>query len=100
MEIPNVNDIASLSPPILLVLFCNIVGWIASTLPFFNNRYIPILLFSVGAVVYPLVGGTIDADTKHKTAHHIVVGAIIGGAAVGTNQAFRQLMNKNEKPNS
>ena len=99
MEIPSVTDIETLAPPVLLVLFCNLIGWIASSFPGFNNRYIPVLLFLTGAIVYPFIG-TLDATTRHSNIKMIIIGACIGGAAVGTNQLFRQFMNKNENPSS
>ena len=97
MELPNVTDIETLAPPVLLVLFCNFIGWIAGTLPLFNNRYIPLLMFSIGAGVYPFIG-TLDATNRHSNVKMFIIGACIGGAAVGTNQVFRQFFNKyNEK---
>ncbi len=99
MEIPNISDLVSMSPPALVVLFCNVVGWVASTLPFFNNKYIPILLFTVGAISYPLVGPLIaDGQVQQKIAHRVIIGACMGGAAIGTNQLFRQMMNKSSNP--
>lgn len=97
---PNVTDIETLAPPVLLVLFCNFIGWIAGTIPSFNNKYIPVLMFVVGATVYPFIG-TVDAVTiRHSNVKMIVIGACIGGAAVGTNQIFRQFMSKYEKSDS
>lgn len=96
---PSVTDIESLAPPVLLVLLCNLIGWIANSFPGFNNKYIPVLLFFTGAIIYPFIG-TVDANVRNYNVRMVVIGACIGGAAVGTNQVFRQFMSKYEKSDS
>lgn len=97
MEIPNIEDIGKLSAPVLLVLFCNIVGVVINKTPIIENKYIPLLMFFLGALIYPFLG---TETANQGVVRQIVIGACIGGAAVGTNQLVRQFLNKDEKPTS
>lgn len=93
----DLNTLGQLSPPVLLMLFLNLVGYGLSKAPVLDNKWIPLILPILGGIVYPFIG-TIEASQRHPTVHLAIIGCIIGGAAVGTNQLFRQLKGDSNQP--
>jgi hypothetical protein len=80
------NDLLQLSPPLLLALALNLIGYAlrASPIP---NWTIPFLLMSAGGVAGPYI----LADGDALLAERVLRGVVLGGFAVGLNQAWRQL---------
>lgn len=94
LESLDLNTLSQLSPPVLLMLFLNLIGFALNKSPFIDNKYIPLLLPITGGILYPFIG-TIEATQRHPSVHLAIIGCIIGGAAVGTNQLYRQFKGDN-----
>lgn len=100
LESLDLSSLQTMSPPVLFMLFLNLLGYGLAKSPFFDNRFIPVVLFAVGGIVYPFIG-ILDATQRHPHVHLSIIGFIIGGAAVGANQLLRQFKtsnNENENP--
>ena len=93
----DIESLKELSPPVLLMLALNVVGWVAkqSALP---NRFIPPLLILLGAIAYPMVYdyGDMVLNVRHQLAIAVIQGICIGGAAVGAHQAMRAFARGND----
>jgi hypothetical protein len=89
-----INAIPRLSPPVLLVFLLVGLGYVLKLSKIFSNKYIPLSLAFLGSMVYPFV--TRVAEINHQVRYPIVadicVGFLCGLAAVGINQAWRQLI--------
>lgn len=100
LESLDLSSLQTMSPPVLVMLFLNLLGYGLAKSPLFDNRFIPVVLFLTGACVYPFIG-ILDATQRHPHVHLGIIGFIIGGAAVGANQLLRQFKtsnNENENP--
>lgn len=78
------TDIISTSAPILVATILTTLGRVVkiSCVP---DKYIPLILFFAGGFVYSAMSGW--------SANNFVMGMAIGGAAVGLNQGYRQIVN-------
>lgn len=71
----------------VVVLACLVVGYIIkSSLSFIDNKYIPTILATLGAVVNVLVA--------ELSVEKVVYGAFMGLVAVGLHEMFRQYIEK------
>ena len=72
---------------VVVVVACLIVGYLIKTsFTFVPNKYIPVVLAVLGAVLNPIaVGVSLDS---------IVYGALMGLASTGLHQAFKQFIEK------
>lgn len=86
----DLNTLSQLSPPVLLMLFLNLVGFGLNKTDYISNKWIPLILFSLGGILYPMIG-IVEASQRHPVIHLAIIGCIIGAAAVGTNQLYRQI---------
>jgi hypothetical protein len=94
MDIPtNLNEIVQLSPPIALALGLNIVGAAIKKIGRLDSA-IPLVLISLGAVIYPFISemGKVDYECRNPMVLLGIYGALIGSASVGLNQMFRQFL--------
>ena len=91
------SQLSELSPPILLALALNLLGSFLKKSPI-QDWLIPFVLIGVGAAVYPVIAevGKVSFAVASPTAFNAVIGAVIGGASVGINQAFRQFTNRKD----
>lgn len=72
----------------IVIVACLIVGYIIKTsLDFIPNKYIPLILAILGAIVCCVANTSIDLNT-------IVYGAFSGLASTGLHQAFTRLIEK------
>lgn len=94
MDMSFLESVGKLSPPVLLVLAFNVLGAILRKVNYFPNKYIPLLLFSAGGVIYPFIG-TPQVGIQYPTVNLVMIGCFLGGAAVGLNQLARQVFGKN-----
>lgn len=94
LESLDLNTLSQLSPPVLLMLFLNLVGVGLNKSPIIDNKYIPLVLPITGGIVYPFIG-IIEATQRHPIVHLAIIGCIIGAGAVGTNQLYRQFKGDN-----
>lgn len=86
----SLDDLAKLSPTVILILFLNIVGFSLKKSPL-DNRYIPIVLMVLGSIAYNFIGlEALKPGTRYPHVTLTMLGAIIGFASVGLNQAYRQ----------
>lgn len=92
----DLQSITSLGPIPLLVAVCNLLGLALKKSPI-DNRFIPLALTVFGAAVYPFLTNEDDTNVRHPIMFNVLVGAIIGGSAVGVNQMFRQFLGGNGK---
>lgn len=88
--IPDFSSLQELSPPALLVVFLNVIGFVIRKSSL-DNKYIPVILMVLGAVAYNFVGvKLVKPDDRFPHVTLTMLGAIIGFASVGVNQAIRQ----------
>ena len=74
----------------LIILFCMCIGYVIKTsLDFIENKYIPLIMVSIG------IGLNIWIN-KRVTAEIVVAGALSGLASIGTHQTCKNL-NHNKK---
>lgn len=74
----------------VVVVACLIVGYvIKKSLDFIPNKYIPLILAVLGAVVGCIASCTIDLNT-------VVYGSFSGLASTGLHQAFTKVIEKEE----
>jgi hypothetical protein len=78
------TELLELSPPILLALALNLVGYALRQSPV-PNWLIPFLLMLIGAGTAPFL-----FTGPGTMAQRILQGLVLGGFAVGLNQAWRQ----------
>lgn len=73
----------------VVVVACLVVGYLIKTsFAFIPNKYIPVILAVLGAVLNPIaVGVSLDS---------IVYGALMGLASTGLHQAFKQYIESSE----
>lgn len=86
------NAIEQYYMPIVLIA-CLIVGYCIKHIPWLDklsNDYIPAILAVFGAVLGGLANTSISLE-------NIVYGALTGLASTGLHQAFKRLINKEEK---
>lgn len=78
----------------VVIVACLIVGYVLKrSLDFIPNKYIPLILAVLGAIVGCIANNIIDLNT-------IVYGAFSGLASTGLHQAFTQIIEggiKNDK---
>lgn len=86
MDIPMINNY--FIPAVVVMSLC--IGYILRNWMPTDNKWIPTILFFVGAISGVVVSGF------NFTA--IVSGAVSGLAAVGLNQAFKQALGLNVRP--
>lgn len=87
MDISMINNY--FIPAVVVMSLC--IGYILRNWMPTDNKWIPTILFFVGAISGVVVSGL------NFTA--IVSGAVSGLAAVGLNQAFKQALGLNVRPN-
>lgn len=87
MDISTINNY--FIPAVVVLSLC--IGYILRNWMPTDNKWIPTILFFVGAISGVVVSGF------NFTA--IVSGAVSGLAAVGLNQAFKQALGLNVRPN-
>ena len=80
------NEITQISPPVLLAIALNGLGWCLKQSPI-KNWLIPIILPAVGAAVYPFIYNLDGVSIAMKALY----GWGIGWTAVGANQFLRQV---------
>ena len=74
----------------LIILYCMCIGYVIKTsLDFIENKYIPLIMVSIG------IGLNIWIN-KQVTAEIVVAGALSGLASIGTHQTCKNL-NHNKK---
>ena len=72
----------------IVIVACLIVGYIIkASLDFIPNKYIPLILAILGAIVCCVANTSIDLNT-------IVYGAFSGLASTGLHQAFTRVIEK------
>lgn len=74
----------------VVVVACLIVGYvIKQSLDFIPNKYIPLILAVLGAVVACLANSIVDLNT-------VVYGAFSGLASTGLHQAFTRIIERED----
>lgn len=89
MDLSQLGESAQYMVP-LIILFCMCIGYVIKTsLDFIENKYIPLIMVSIGIVLNIWIN-------KQVTAEIVVAGALSGLASVGTHQTCKNL-NHNKK---
>lgn len=89
MDLSQLGESAQYMVP-LIILFCMCIGYVIKTsLDFIENKYIPLIMVSIG------IGLNIWIN-KQVTAEIVVAGALSGLASIGTHQTCKNL-NHNKK---
>ena len=89
MDLSQLGESAQYVVP-LIILFCMCIGYVIKTsLDFIENKYIPLIMVSIG------IGLNIWIN-KQVTAEIVVAGALSGVASIGTHQTCKNL-NHNKK---
>lgn len=83
-----INEILTLNNPLLFAVCMTVIGKLISMSPL-ENKHITWLLPIIGIPIYCLVEGW--------SGRHLMEGIVIGYAAIGVNQNFRQFVGP--KPN-
>lgn len=93
----NIQAIQELSPPILLMVFLNVIGWVLKRTPFPNN-WIPLALLFLGGLTYPFIydRGQVVLNVEYPLALVIIYGVCIGGASVGVFEATKTFSKKDD----
>lgn len=71
--------------PIVMVI-CLCIGFVLKRFLPTDNKFIPLILLILGAVIACIYHGDISID-------HIAAGMVTGLASVGLHQVFKQLIN-------
>jgi len=89
------TGITQLAPAALLGLFLTGLAFCWAKTPL-DNKWIPLLLPLLGAVIYPFIGelGKLSFVVKSTVVYQAIVGACIGFSCVGVNQIKRKLIDK------
>jgi len=69
----------------IIVLFCLVVGFVIKKVGWIPNKFIPLIMFVVGAISGIIVIGF--------TYQGITFGAVSGVASTGFHQLFKQIIN-------
>lgn len=97
-----ITDVLKWSPPVLLVLALNILGMGLKNLTPISNKFIPLLLPLVGAVVYTGLGEAVPLPYIAKLSHpwivYSIIGFIAGGVAVWGHQLIVNLKGTTAAP--
>ena len=89
MDLSQLGESAQYMVP-LIILFCMCIGYVIKTsLDFIENKYIPLIMVSIG------IGLNIWIN-KQVTAEIVVAGALSRLASIGTHQTYKNL-NHNKK---
>lgn len=94
---PDLSALVELSPMMLLWLFINGLMWVVrNKVAAIDNKHIPIMAMVIGAACYPLMAdpGKAIFTVRCPICLQVFQGAVLGLAAVGTNQLFRQYLGK------
>ena len=84
MDLSQLGESAQYMVP-LIILFCMCIGYVIKTsLDFIENKYIPLIMVSIG------IGLNIWIN-KQVTAEIVVAGALSGLASIGTHQTRKSL---------
>lgn len=85
-------DLLSLSPPLLLAFFIYAVCGAVKRSKV-RDELIPFIAMALGAILYPLIAevGKVSYNVAHPTVFNAIMGACIGGFAIGLNQGYKQL---------
>lgn len=89
MDLSQLGESAQYMVP-LIILFCMCIGYVIKTsLDFIENKYIPLIMVSIGIVLNIWIN-------KQVTSEIVVAGALSGLASIGTHQTCKNL-NHNKK---
>lgn len=93
---PDLNQLIDVAPPLALWMVLNFVMMFAKRSPFIPNWSIPWLSFGLGGLAYPLLT---DPDkvafaVRCPICAQVLTGLLIGGAAVGGHQLFKQTIKR------
>lgn len=83
------EDFSAVSPPVLVTMLLNAVGFIISKTGLSTN-YIPMILPVVGGVTYPLLA-RVEVSNLNSTALNVVYGILFGASAVGLHQFVKKV---------
>lgn len=89
-----ITSIISASPPVLLMLVLNGLGYVLKALEKVPNRIIPVILVVAGTVIYPFIGewsSTVKA-ARFPAALMACYGFGIGLSAIGAYEGIRTLL--------
>ncbi len=89
------EQLLELSPPVVLALALNCIGWGLKKSPL-AGWLLPLALMALGGAAYPFVAevGKVSFAVRNPAAFNVVIGIAIGGLSVGLNQAFRQVFGR------
>jgi hypothetical protein len=92
----DLNQLIDLAPPVGLWCALNFILMGAKRIPGVATWMIPFLSFALGGILYPLLSdpGKVSFAVRCPVCAQVVTGILIGGAAVGGHQAFKQIINR------
>lgn len=87
-----VDSILKMSPPVALVVGLNAIMYYLRRTPKIPKWIVPWLIMLLSAIIYPLVTHRKDMifSVPYPVVAQIVIGLIIGFAAIGTHRLFQQ----------
>ena len=91
-----VDELLQVSPPIGLVLAINVFLMLLKKIPSVPHWSLPIIAVVIGAFCYPLLTdpAKVSFAVKSPLLAQTITGILIGYAAVGAHQKFRQLVKR------
>lgn len=84
------------APPVALLIALNFVLMAIKKVPFIPNWSIPFIAFAIGGIAYPLLSdpAKVSFAVRCPVCAQVITGLLIGGAAVGSHQMFKQFLNR------
>lgn len=92
-----VEQLLKLSPPVLLAVFLNVIGFSLKKVPWLPGWSIPLLLIAAGAGMFPYIAdqASVSYQVENPAVFNGIIGGCIGGLAVGLHQAVSGFMKRN-----
>lgn len=90
------SQLKDLSPPVLIWAALNFLMFAAKRVPAIPNWSIPFISFALGGIAYPLLSdpGKVSFAVRCPICAQVLTGLLVGGAAVGTHQAFKKFIER------
>lgn len=89
----DITKLLELSEPMAVMIAINIVLALLKRVPQVKNWTLPMIAVVLGGVTYPLIAdpAKVSFGAHNPTAALVITGVIIGYAAVGFHQKFKQI---------
>jgi hypothetical protein len=93
----DLQQIVDMSPPVGLVFGLNLVIFLLKkSAPEFPRWVLPTCSMIAGGIIYPLISspGDVPYQMRSPVTAQALMGVIMGGCAIGTNQWFKTMVQR------